>query len=346
MDKLLNEQHLISKFLNIEEYHSWRLSSKHIHIPKQACLTWEAYKTSYGDTFDLSEYMKLQDDHISQDQFVYLVRKGHCAQIIRSIHHVDSLAQFKILAEIVNCGLYDPKIALVIIKQAKFDLSYGDNILIRWAAKFGHIDIFKYLLNCDDIDINCGEEYKPINLAAMNNHSEIVELLLNDNRLNTNDFTSDPITHAAVNGHDQIVERLLNDGRFNPAHSDNFAIRWASHCGHFKVVESLLKDSRVNPASNDNGALLWATQGGHFDIVSLLLTDKRVDPNPQKSSLIYLAYSDGRCDLIYNLLRDTRVLDSYLKEPLWIFPEVVAMLMLFIINSPIFITKMLIKYVQ
>ncbi|KAJ3311370.1 hypothetical protein HDV04_004095 [Boothiomyces sp. JEL0838] len=265
--------------------------------------------------------MKLLDTAINQEQFVYLVRKGHTCQISRSIHHVDSSIQFKILAEIVNCGLYDAEIALVIIKQAKFDLAYGDNLLIRWAAKFGHVDIFKHLMDVENIDINCGEEYKPINLACMNNHSEIVQLLLQDSRLSTNEFITDPITHAAVNGHDQIVDLLLKDGRFNPAHSDNFAIRWASHCGHLKVVELLIKDPRVNPASNENGALLWATQGGHFDVVSLLLGDNRVDPNVQKNSIIYLAYSDGRCDLVYKLLRDSRVLDSYLKEPLWILPE-------------------------
>jgi hypothetical protein len=53
-------------------------------------------------------------------------------------------------------------------------------------------------------------------------------------------------------GYKTIVEMLLQDNRVDPSANNNEAIQYASRYGHREVVEILLKDSRVNPSDKDN----------------------------------------------------------------------------------------------
>ena len=97
------------------------------------------------------------------------------------------------------------------------------------------------------------------------------------------------IRSASNCGHLEVVQLLLNDRRVNPAADDNFAIRWASHNGDHKIVRLLLKDERVNPAARDNEAIRWASKyrsTGHHEVIRLLLNDERVDPADSSLKLV------------------------------------------------------------
>jgi ankyrin repeat protein len=83
---------------------------------------------------------------------------------------------------------------------------------------------------------------------------------------------NEAINEASKNGHTEVVELLLKDRRVNP----NEAIREASKNGHIKVVKLLLKDRRVNPTVKDNESLREANKNGHTRVVQLLLKDDRV----------------------------------------------------------------------
>ena len=54
---------------------------------------------------------------------------------------------------------------------------------------------------------------------------------------------------ACEEGHIEVIERLLQDERVDPAADDNFAIRAASENGHVVVVARLLQDKRVDPSA-------------------------------------------------------------------------------------------------
>ena len=53
------------------------------------------------------------------------------------------------------------------------------------------------------------------------------------------------IREASEYGYVDVVELLLDDPRVNPSTDNNYAIREASVNGNIKVVKLLLKDSRV-----------------------------------------------------------------------------------------------------
>ena len=87
------------------------------------------------------------------------------------------------------------------------------------------------------------------------------------------------IRYASQFDHTEIVKVLLDDDRVDPSAQNNYAIRWASQNGHTDVVKLLLKDDRVNPSDLNNYAIRWASKNGHTDVVKLLLKDDRVNPS-------------------------------------------------------------------
>ncbi|EPZ31233.1 hypothetical protein ROZALSC1DRAFT_31525 [Rozella allomycis CSF55] len=55
------------------------------------------------------------------------------------------------------------------------------------------------------------------------------------------------IIKASEDGDTEIIEMLINDPRIDPTYKDNFAIRGALLNGHIDVVNTWLKDTRVDP---------------------------------------------------------------------------------------------------
>jgi hypothetical protein len=53
---------------------------------------------------------------------------------------------------------------------------------------------------------------------------------------------------ASKSGHLEVVERLLQDERVDPSARDNQAVRWAAENGYLTVVDRLLEDDRVDAA--------------------------------------------------------------------------------------------------
>ena len=72
---------------------------------------------------------------------------------------------------------------------------------------------------------------------------------------------------ASQNGYLDVVNRLLEDNRVDPSAIHNYAIRMASENGHLDVVNKLLEDDRVDPSADDNSAIQWASESGHLNIV-------------------------------------------------------------------------------
>jgi hypothetical protein len=53
---------------------------------------------------------------------------------------------------------------------------------------------------------------------------------------------------ASKSGRLEVVERLLQDERVDPSARDNQAVRWAAENGYLTVVDRLLEDDRVDAA--------------------------------------------------------------------------------------------------
>src|SRR3990167_9224825 len=97
---------------------------------------------------------------------------------------------------------------------------------------------------------------------------------------------ADDLLSASKNGRLDIVERLLEDQRVDPSDQNNISIIFASENGHLDVVERLLQDERVDPSSQDNQSIILASENGHLGVVERLLQDRRVDPSDQNNEAL------------------------------------------------------------
>lgn len=70
--------------------------------------------------------------------------------------------------------------------------------------------------------------------------------MLKDDRVDPSVANNYTTRFAALNGHTQIVELLLKDNRVDPSALDNSAIRLAAKNGHTQIVEFLSKDKRID----------------------------------------------------------------------------------------------------
>ena len=94
--------------------------------------------------------------------------------------------------------------------------------------------------------------------------------------INPSICTNYAIRCAACNGREKVIELLLQDPRVDPSTENNFAIIHSAWTGRVKVVELLLQDPRVDPSVRDNDAKKSAVIRGYDKIIELLLQDPRV----------------------------------------------------------------------
>lgn len=112
--------------------------------------------------------------------------------------------------------------------------------LVR-ACESGDLDTVKELLK-NGADPSCYNNYS-IKIASCNGHTEIVELLLQDARV---DPSNESIIRACIAGNVDVVKLLLDDSRVNPAEPFNDLIERASMFGHADVLEVLFQDGRLS----------------------------------------------------------------------------------------------------
>jgi ankyrin repeat protein len=140
-----------------------------------------------------------------------------------------------------------------------------------------NITIVSELLNDKKINID-----NSLFFSCVNGYFDIVELLIQDERINALNDYNDAIRLAAEYGHTNIVTLLLNDKRIDPSTLYDLPVRVASENGHIEVVKLLLEDSRVNPSDINNQAIKQAFAHEHFEIVDILFKIKIVNENLKK----------------------------------------------------------------
>ena len=99
---------------------------------------------------------------------------------------------------------------------------------------------------------------------------------------------SSPLIHACWNGHSNVLKLLLQDERVDPGSAVEgsggmTAIMYASQRGHLDVVKLLLAHSRADPTAITTGgafpgytAIKYAVVANSLPVVELLLSDVRV----------------------------------------------------------------------
>ncbi len=170
------------------------------------------------------------------------------------------------------------KIVELLLKDERFSSSDCEEAAI-YAIDYDHVEILKLLLSYPTFE----PTWRGLRMMATacygsdnrrRPHKEAVSMLLSDGKCDPSD--SRIIGNTAGFGNTEIVELLLADNRVDPSVENNLAIRYASESGHTEVVKLLLDDPRVNPADNNDSAIRQASQNGHANVVRLLFPDPRI----------------------------------------------------------------------
>ena len=146
-------------------------------------------------------------------------------------------------------------------------------------------------------DINADPAYDQqyaIRWASGNGHTEIVRVLLADERVNP---PSHALSMACENNHLEVVKLLITDPRIDPS-VNNELIRVATDMGYIKIITLLMADQRVDPSAKNQAALMRAIKMGRSDVVNLLLTDSRVNPAVKNQVALVKATRAGYVDIV------------------------------------------------
>ncbi|XP_067661682.1 ankyrin repeat domain-containing protein 50-like [Haliotis asinina] len=165
--------------------------------------------------------------------------------------------------------------------------TYGHNIL-HSACSEGHVDVVKYILSKDIVDIN-SEGYKrrtPMMLAAMVGHKEVVDLLVkNGADLTFSDIDGHNILYcSSATGQLEVVKYIisLNTVDINSAgHFKRTSVMVAARGGHKEVVEFLVNHgAKLTLTDKDTNNILHLTSlGGSLEVMKYLLSLNAVNIN-------------------------------------------------------------------
>lgn len=136
------------------------------------------------------------------------------------------------------------------------------NEVLREACKMGNLEnLNEYLIN--ELNNNTDMEFHHgLRIAVENNQIGIVIELLNYLKKNVNNEKilkkSDNLIIATLNGNIKLVEILLEDGRIDPRNNKGEAILIATYKGYLEIVDLLLRDKRIYDEKLYRGALEYA----------------------------------------------------------------------------------------
>ncbi|XP_046567998.1 serine/threonine-protein phosphatase 6 regulatory ankyrin repeat subunit A-like [Haliotis rubra] len=162
------------------------------------------------------------------------------------------------------------------------------NNILHTACHGGHIEVLKYVLSRNTVDINSrGNDNKtPVMVAGRRGHRDVVELLV-DQRANLllRDARSNNILHLGCQeGHVDVVKYVLSENVVDinsRGNNNKTPVMVAGRRGHKDVVELLVQNGAklsLRDARGDN-ILHHVCSGGHVELLKYVLSQKTVDIN-------------------------------------------------------------------
>ncbi|XP_066140889.1 uncharacterized protein [Euwallacea fornicatus] len=248
--------------------------------------------------------------------------RGHheiIAELLK--HNVNIEAQESSLYTPLHLGAkngYLPVVEVLVNHQANISASGPKGITpLHLAAQYNHEDVVRFLLQQEGINIQALDDIdnSPIDLAIIEGHSNIVQVLLDHGAqlITKNEFS--PLIYAALYGHENVVKTLLDYGvdvncpslqgkttlhlicvagkenvfniltdygaKIEVSDEEGFTpLHTAAHFGSLGIVEMLIKKgAAVDVKTADSITPLYlAASHGYHSIVELLLK-KNADPD-------------------------------------------------------------------
>ncbi|XP_067660035.1 ankyrin-3-like [Haliotis asinina] len=199
------------------------------------------------------------------------------------------------------------------------DLSFIDllhNTILHLACEGGNMDIVKYILKQNIVNINSmGEKgWTPAMKAALKGHKDVFNLIVKEGAdLSLVDKEGDNILHAACKGGNVKIVKYILEQRsadINLRGKDMFTpVLIAAYRGHKDIFHELEKKSAdlLIRDGNQNSILHLACKGGNIEIMKHILTTYSMIVNDidfEGLTPIMLAASEGRKDMFDVLLQN------------------------------------------
>jgi len=187
---------------------------------------------------------------------------------------------------------------------------YNTDCLDR-ASKNGHADIVQILLNDTRVDPN---KSNTLDIACAWGRTDVVRVLLNDPRVTFPDSNLSLLCIPCRDEYIDILRMLLDDPRINTKKALQHGFRlstWQAVANErIEAIRLMIADPRVDPTVEDNDLIQHACEKGYIEIVQILLSDPRVDPNAGLEG----AYKKNRTGVLELLLNDPRITDENLAK--------------------------------
>ena len=201
-----------------------------------------------------------------------------------------------------SLGRVDVETVRYLLRFADIDLSGPWNEPLRTACFKGFTEIVKLLLADERIDRSSTGGSSALRLAISHKHLEIVKLLLKDERVS---IDKPYAIFDIITNNDVSMMTLLYEGLGISAGSHS--LRIACERGYTQMVELLLTDPEIDPAEKDNYAIKVAANNRYIDIVKLLLRCKSVDPSAYSNFALKVAAENKDRPMVNLLLAQEKV---------------------------------------
>ncbi|PRP73606.1 serine/threonine-protein phosphatase 6 regulatory ankyrin repeat subunit B-like [Planoprotostelium fungivorum] len=229
--------------------------------------------------------------HINLDVLSWMIRQGYERIISHLLSNPTCHPRAQVIQEALDRRLFGAVNLLLDDGRATRDLSVE---ALSVACLYGEVPLVKrflLLLNLTD------RHNEPLLNAVSKGHREIVNILLNDGRVDPSGDDNRALISACRNGFTSIVQILLADRRVDPTAQNNRAIELACSKGHTEVVKRLID---VPGVVVEEAIAEVVASKGHHEILQMIL-----ERNPQMTStkLLLKASVKGRLDVVRLLLK-------------------------------------------
>lgn len=169
-------------------------------------------------------------------------------------------------------------------------------------ARKGYVNTFKLLVEYDQHNIiPSSDDYNDLLIYAVENRkAELVKSLVEEGKAYSLNFS---IRHAAINGYTEIVTILLNDERVDPLDRSYSSFRecalyLACENGHTEIVRAILNTKRVSLSKQFfedlySKLIYVARKNHHLEIPALLLKSAKHNPNISDDDFFSLTANYG-----------------------------------------------------
>lgn len=214
-----------------------------------------------------SNYSKKHKITLSELKSVF--KKGHFDTGKLLIYRLSDCTREDLLCRAAENGKLDLVKTLVggINGESDININYKEGSAIRWAARNGHIDIVKLLID-KGAHVRCNEDYA-LRWACSEGHVEVVECLI-DLCPSKHTYTKS-LGYAVENGHNQIVKMLLEHNASVDAKIIVIAVKF----GNVEAIR-MFGDELLEFSEFTGSLIADALRNQHFEVFYYLIGTLKV----------------------------------------------------------------------